>query len=67
MLSHEKDNIAVDLCSNPVIWTMLFKISDFFTTKGGMIEPTCQKILKINDENKTIEIFDATMVAKTPV
>jgi hypothetical protein len=30
-----------------------FKISDVFSTKGGMMKPTCQKMLKIIDENKT--------------
>jgi hypothetical protein len=32
-----------------------FKISDFFETKNAMIEPTCEILFKLKEENKTVK------------
>jgi hypothetical protein len=39
----------------PVDEASQFKISDFLETKNAMIEPTCEKLLNLKEENKTVK------------
>jgi hypothetical protein len=32
-----------------------FKVPDFFETKNAMIEPTCEKLFNLKEENKTVK------------
>jgi hypothetical protein len=32
-----------------------FKISDFFETKNAKIEPTCENLFNLKEENKTVK------------
>jgi hypothetical protein len=56
-----KDSDAFVESSYKRYWRILvdeaaqFNISDFFETKNAMIEPTCEKLLKLKEENKTVK------------
>jgi hypothetical protein len=56
-----KDSDAFVESSYKRYWRILvdeasqFKISDFFETKNAMIEPTCEKLFNLKEENKTVK------------
>jgi hypothetical protein len=61
VLENKDSDALIDSNRKKRYWRILvdeasqFKISDFFISKNGKIEPTCEKLFRINSDSKSIK------------